>query len=147
MRLLLRAYPTNEHSAFGRYAVVELDDEALKRIAARRKLFLAAHEQDSQLNEMYFWGSTAEFYGDNFDEDDDTEESFDGALDGEEWVEIPADFDTTSGNDDEDSVDRTDCDQLVVRKEGVAWYAADHYGDVTTMTVVVTYDKLFKDKL
>src|SRR5271166_5689034 len=118
MRLLLRAYPTNEHSAFGRYAVVELDDEALKRIAARRKLFLAAHEQDSQLNEMYFWGSTAEFYGDNFDE-----------------------------NDDEDSVDRTDCDQLVVRKEGVAWYAADHYGDVTTMTVVVTYDKLFKDKL
>jgi len=152
MRLLLKAWNTNEHLSFGRYAIVDVTDEMLKHIAARRKIFLAAHEQDKELYEMYFWDCAAEFYGDRFGsngdgEDDTVEESFDEALDEDEWVEISEDFETTGDEGNPTMPDRTDCDQMVIREEGVTWYAQDHYGDTTTMTVIVTYKDLFKDKL
>lgn len=153
MRLLLKAWNTDsEYANFGRYAVVDLDDEMIKLIAARRKLFLAAREQDKQLYEMYFWNTSADFYGASFGrtedhEDDGVEEAFDKALGDKEWVEIPEDFDTSGEAGHPTSPDRTDCDQMIILEDGVMWHAADHYGDTITSTARMSYEALFGGKL
>jgi len=167
MRLLLQSCSTNEEDTFGRYAIVDLDDEWLKRIAARRKLLLAACEQDKELYEMYFWGSSAEFYGTEMNEVEGSEEHFDDALDDKkQWIEITEDFEKDLIQGDKQSAcnkcgslspwrcgcyeitpDRTDCDQMVITKDGVKWFACDKYSGVTTTTATVPYEQLFKDKL
>jgi len=152
MRILLNSFNTDtEHDDFGRYAIVNLNDESIKLIAARRKIFLAAREQDKSLHEMYFWDGHAEFYGTNFGrtedfDDDGVEEAFDQALNEKEWTEIDDDFDTEGEETHPTSPDRTDCDQMIIREEGVAWYAVCHYGDSATTTTCIPYKHLFEDK-
>ncbi len=153
MRLLLRSYNSDsEHDDFGRYAIVNIDDESIKLIAARRKIFLTAKAQDKSLYEMYFWDGHADFYGASFGrtedfDDDGIEESFDRVLNEKEWTEIDADFDTEGEETHPTSPDRTDCDQMVIGEDGVRWYAACHYGDTNTMTACLPYMHLFEDKL
>ena len=128
--------------SWANYAVVDLDADDLRQLATRRRAFLAAKAEDDSLLEMWFWDHAACFYG--------YEVEIPGVEgDGGEYLDelLKAD-DTRALTADECAKlsalepDRTDCAQVVVREQGVCWYALDKYSDVTTLTAEVSWDAL-----
>ena len=128
--------------SWANYAVVDLDADDLRQLAARRQAFQAAKAADDSLLEMWYWNSAACFYG---YEVEIPEVEGDG---GEYLDELLKADDSRVLNADECSKlealdpDRTDCPQVVVRETGVCWYALDKYSDVTTLTAEVSWADL-----
>jgi hypothetical protein len=124
MHLILNAHSSDPHyNGDCDYAVVELTPALVKQVRSRVYLARQAAEQDSDLFELYFWGSSAEF----FDHEilDACEEAIatagrrrrnKAALDwltdfeGREYAVVPAgvDLDAHEGQS-------TECDQVIVQ--------------------------------
>jgi len=63
MHLILNAHSSNEHyNGDCDYAIVELAPELTELIRSRVALARQAAKQDRDLYEIYFWGSSAEFF-------------------------------------------------------------------------------------
>ena len=63
MHLILNAHSSDPHyNGDCDYAIVDLTPALAARIRGRVALARQAGQQDNDLNELYFWGSTAEFY-------------------------------------------------------------------------------------
>jgi len=139
--------------SWANYAVVDLDADDLRQLAAKRRAFLAAKVEDDSLLEMWYWNSAACFYGYEVEipeVEGDGGEYLDELLgcDGVSTGIRGAGRDLHVLTADECSKlealdpDRTDCPQVVVRETGVCWYALDKYSDVTTLTAEVSWDAL-----
>ena len=138
MVFLLRSFSTNRDLPFGGYAIVELGADELRRLGARRKALLAAKADDNQLYEMWYWSGGADFYGDDTEIHvaDTGADSMHDLLDDEEIRVLTAD---EAASMDSLVPDRTDANQLIVREDGVSWYACDKYGDTTTTTAEIPW--------
>src|SRR5271169_5535918 len=123
MVYLLRSFSTSEGVSFGDYAIVELDADDLRRLVTRRAALLAAKAADDGLYEMWYWAHDACFYSGDVEipDQDDGQEYLDGLLKGDEARVLGAD---EAASVSAIEPDRTDCDQLIVRENGVCWYAA-----------------------
>ncbi len=66
MHLILNAHSSNEHyNGDCDYALVELTPALVEQIRSRVALAREAGQKDNNLYELYFWGSTAEFFDHN----------------------------------------------------------------------------------
>ena len=64
MNIILTTHSSNEpYNGDCDYAVVELTPALIEQIRSRVALARNAGQEDSDLYELYFWGSTSEFYG------------------------------------------------------------------------------------
>jgi hypothetical protein len=111
------------------YAVVTLTEDDLKVLAKRREAFLALHAEDRDLSSMAFWSADAEFFpaGDWINTA--------GAGD-EPFVVVPEDFDTG------EEPDRTECDRMVISKEGVLWSCYPKHDDAKVETHEIPWEQL-----
>lgn len=133
------------HISWANYAVVDLDADDLRQLAARRRAFFAAKVEDDSLLEMWYWNSAACFYGCEVEipeVEGDGGEYFDELLKSDDSHVLTADECSKLETLDPD---RTDCPQVVVRETGVCWYALDKYSDVTTLTAEVSWAELGVD--
>jgi hypothetical protein len=63
MHIILNTHSSHaEYNADCDYAIVELTPALAEEIRRRVALASEARQQDSDLYELYFWGSTAEFF-------------------------------------------------------------------------------------
>jgi len=108
-------------------AVVDITPALVEQIQHRVKLAQKAFQEDDDLYELYFWGSTAEFYDHRLLEaceeavaaatagDDDTKDAavraWSDTLDQNEYAHLPEGVDLQAHE-----IQRTDCDQLIVRR-------------------------------
>jgi hypothetical protein len=126
------------------YAIVDLVPEvaalALRRIGAPREQQAA----DPQLNESYFWDSHAAYFSpwlgaesapDSGDEPGETLEML--QVDAREVVEAPEDFEVA-----ESQFARVDCEQMIVRKGGIAFAAIPKHGDFHVSTAEIPMEWL-----
>jgi hypothetical protein len=114
------------------YALVEITPELARKVLARRKAWLAAHAADSEFYEAFYWDASAVFInrlGLPGEQDADLSEPVPG-LDSDGWAALPADAPAPAEVD----VCRTECDQMIVRDQGVAWYCIAKHTDVPVTT-------------
>ena len=124
------------------YALVEIKDELIKEIAAVRKAFLTVKGLHDNLYEMYLWDGLATFYTSHafLDLEERLTESQLKTLEDGVPLEVTEGFKL-----DEDHIDRTECDQMIIREDGVAWYCIPKHSDTTATTALIPYETLFKD--
>ncbi|MEI8376776.1 MAG: hypothetical protein WCJ35_28510 [Planctomycetota bacterium] len=64
MHLIINTHSSNDHyNGDCDCAIIELTPALAEQIRSRVALARKARQQDNDLYELYFWGSTAEFYG------------------------------------------------------------------------------------
>lgn len=149
--LILNAHSSDENfNGDCDYAVVELTPALATQIRRRVALARKAGQQDSDLWEIYFWGSTAEF----FDHEvlDACQEAVAAtgkrrrskaardwltAFEQREYAVVPAGVDLNAHE-----AQRTECDQMIVRcspssnrpEFQIAWTAIPKHSDVDVTT-------------
>ena len=143
--IVLGTSSTNsEFNAECDYAVVRLTPKLLDQVRRRVKLARQAGGQDDDLYELYFWGGTAEFYGNDLldacQEAVATDEVAHDWLTGLEQnghALVPPAADLTACQSQ-----RTECDQMIVRRcpsahdprYEIAWTASPKHTDVYVTT-------------
>jgi len=138
MKLILETTSSDEnYNGDCDYATVELTPNLAKLALRRIKALKQIHEQDDQIWEMYFWDDSSVFF-----EGHDELESFTDAETGEACVfsrNVPfhaaAEFKVPA-----DHIQRTECNQMIVREEEIAWTAIPKHSSVyvTTMPIPLT---------
>lgn len=125
MHIILNTHSSNEHyNGDCDYAIIELTPALAERIRSRVALARQAGQQDNDLCELYFWGSTAEFY--DHDILDACQDAVAAAADGPDPDQVArdwlADFEEQEYAAVPDGVDftarqaqRTELDQMIVR--------------------------------
>jgi hypothetical protein len=106
--------------------VIEITPDYAKVLLARLESFMGVAGQDRALWEMYFWDSSGDYYGVDWEK---TVEEYD--EEGREIV-VPK-FDAPG---------RTEVDQLIVRKEELCWTAMPKHGDVYTVTDAIKWHEI-----
>lgn len=139
MKILIKASCSNEMN-WCRHALVELDQEAIDRLLARRELLAFAYNEDSDLSEMIFSEFPGRFY-DNVDVDSLLTERQQEEFDREDYLLMPDEFDV------DDDPARTECDELVVRDNGFFWKAIPKHTDLRVETSQLSYDVLWQSKV
>ena len=151
MHLILNTHSSNEHyNGDCDYAVIELTPKLGKRIRSRVALARKARQHDSDLYELYFWGSTAKFFDhDILDTCQDAVAAAGGpdpdqaALDWlaefeqREYAVVPAGVDLNAHE-----TQRTECDQVILRiasysrrlEFSVVWTVIPKHSDVYVTT-------------
>jgi len=151
MQLILNAHSSNEHyNADCDYAIVDLTPARAEQIRSRVGLARQARQQDDDLYELYFWGSTAEFF-DHAVLDacqdavataggPDPEQAADDWLtefEQREYAVVPDGVDFNAHE-----AQRTECDQFVIRiasysrrlEFSLVWTTIPKYADVDVTT-------------
>lgn len=140
MRYLLRTCSSDsDYNADCDYAVIDITKELAAEILRRRKAFTKMKEEDSALWEMYFWGGTQECISGSslfFTEIDPPPLSKDQEtlLEDNGFLELPEDFKVEA-----DDILRTECEQMVIREDGVCWYCIPKHADVNITTESLKY--------
>ena len=148
MHIILNVCSSNEHyNGDCDYAIVDLTPALAERIRRRVALARQAGEQDRDFWEMYFWGSTTEFYDHKLL--DACQDAVVAAARGSDpdqaardWL---ADFEQREYAVVPDGVDfaahqaqRTEVDQMIVRRHqpdfAIAWTASPKHSDVYVTT-------------
>jgi len=151
MHLILNAHSSNEHyNGDCDYAVVDLTRALAEQIRRRVALARQAGQQDNDLYELYFWGSTAEFFDYNIlDACHDAVAAAGGSdpdqaacdwlddFDQREYAVVPAGVDFKAHE-----AQRTECDQEIIRcspsshhpEFEVAWTTIPKHSDVYVTT-------------
>lgn len=147
MYLILNTQSSNpHHNGDCAYAVVELTPALVKRIRGRVALARKVAKQDSDLYEMCFWGSNAEFFDQKLLGTCEKAVAFAcGIQAAEDWrhnleetgyAVMPADIDLATHE-----AQRTEVDQMLVRcsryrrpEFSVAWMASPKYADLDVTT-------------
>lgn len=144
MRLLMTASASVECDVG--YATVNVTREYAQTILKRAKAFLAAKNEDRDAYEHYFWDSGALSRGcaflrfpgtepeDNEDGDDDDDVFSAEFDDSDRWVRTQLDDQDLSRY-----LSRTECDQMVIREDGVTWTAVWKHTDAWVCTEVIPY--------
>lgn len=151
MHLILNAHSSDPHyDADCDYAVVELTPALAEEIRSRVALAREARQHDSDLYELYFWGSTAEFFDHNIL--DVCQEAIATAgrrrrnkaardwladFEGREYAVVP-----DGVNLDAHEPQRTECDQMIIQVSpsplrtefSVIWTARPKYADMDVTT-------------
>jgi hypothetical protein len=128
--VLLRVTSSNsDYNADCALALVQIDKELAKKILERRKLFLQERGNDVELVEKYYWSGSAHFY----ENGGKVDELYDEHLTDDDLVEL-----------DEDPVKRTEemrteCDQMIIREDGVAWTMIPKHSDIYITTSIIPY--------
>lgn len=151
MHIILNAHSSNEHfNGDCDYAVVELTPALAEQIRNRVALARQAAEQDSDLYEVYFWGSSAEFFDHDILDACQNAVAAAGGPDPDQaacdWL---AEFELQEYAVVPDGVDfavlepkRTETDQMIVRcspsshrpEFKIAWMASPKHSDVYVNT-------------
>ena len=152
MHIILNAHSSDEHyNGDCDCAVVDLTPELADQIRNRIALARQAGQQDSDLCELYFWGSTVEFYDDNIldacqdaaaaaaDGPDPDQAARDWLTDFEqrEYAVVPEGVDFTAHE-----AQRTEFDRVIIRcspsshrpEFEIAWTASPKHSDMTVTT-------------
>jgi len=151
MHLILNAHSSNEfYNGDCDYAVVELTPALAEQIRSRVALARQAGQQDNNLYELYFWGSTADFFDCNIlDACQDAiatagrrrrnkaARNWLADFEGREYAVVPAGVDFTAHE-----AQRTECDQMIVRcspsshhpEFEIAWTTIPKHSDVYVTT-------------
>ena len=133
------------------YALVRVTRELLDTIAARRKLFIAAHEQDCDLDRMIFLDRGPEYLAEC-----DLElwaEKQEGPVVHEvelltgcetEWIEAPDSLDPAKMHEEPDRERDfyTECDRMHVCETCMWWCCSPKYGSIDISTEAVEYADL-----
>ena len=152
MHLIFNTQSSNEHYDGGcDYAIIELTPALAEQIRNRVAQARKASQQDSDLDELYFWDSTAEFYGQ--DVLDTCQEAVAAAARGRgrsraarnwlaefeqrEYAVVPDGVDFTSHEPQ-----RTELDQMILRvgpsshrlEYAIAWTTSPKHSDVYVTT-------------
>ena len=152
MHIILNAHSSDEnYNGNCQYAIVDLTPALAERIRRRVALACQAGQQDDDLYELYFWGSTAEFYDNNIldacqdaaaatahgpDLDQVARDWLTG-FEGREYAVVPEGVDFTAHE-----AQRTEFDQVIIRcspsshrpEVEIAWTASPKHSDVTVTT-------------
>lgn len=145
MKLILETTSSDEnYNGDCDYATVELTPNLAKIALRRIKALKQIHQQDDQLWEMYFWDDSPIFF-----EGYDELESLTDAETGETCVfsrsmpfhaaakfKVPADH-----------FQRTECGQMIVREEEIAWTAIPKHSSVYVTTMPIPLSLLEKAAL
>ncbi len=151
MHLILNAHSSNPHyNSDCDYAIVELTPALAERIRSRVALASEARQQDSDLWEIYFWGSTAEFFDHNILEacqdavvaaggPDPNQAALDWltSFEGREYAVVPDGVDLNAHEPQ-----RTECDQMIIqvspsslrREFSIIWTASPKHSDIDVTT-------------
>ncbi len=151
MHLILNAHSSNEHyNGNCDYAIVELTPALVKRIHRRVAVARQAAKQDSDLYELYFWGSSAEFFDHNILDAcqeavtttgrrrrDRAARDWLDAFEGREYAVVPDGVDLNAHE-----AQRTECDQMIIRisrcspreEFSIIWTASPKYADLDVTT-------------
>jgi hypothetical protein len=150
---LINSSGSTEFSSGGEYAIVTFSEAAIKTIALRRKLFLAAKEQDPELEFLAFTAAIEFFKCPTFTRhvpNLGSDEEMDGAdmlivensSTTKPFVEVDSSWEW-----DEESATCTDCDRMYLDANGIWFMAFDHYNSDTYNTEPIPYEKLFEGVL
>jgi hypothetical protein len=152
MYLIFNTHSSDEHyNGDCDCALVELTPTLVEQVRGRVALARQAGQQDDDLNELYFWGGTAQFYDHNVLEAcqdaaaaaahgaDPDQAARDWLVDFEqrEYAVVPEGVDFTAHE-----VQRTEVDQMIVRCSPssrdphyeIAWTASPKHSDVYVTT-------------
>jgi hypothetical protein len=151
MHLILNAHSSNQHyNGDCDYAVVELTPALAEQIRSRVALAGEARQHDSNLYELYFWGSTAEFFDHNIL--DACQEAIATAgrrrrnkaarewladFEGREYAVVPDGVDLNAHE-----AQRTECDQMIIQVSpsplrtefSIIWTATPKHADLDVTT-------------
>ncbi len=151
MHLILNAHSSDEnYNGDCDYAIVDLTPALAEEIRRRVALARQAGQQDNDLYELYFWGSTADFYDHNIldacqeaaaaasgpDPDQAARDWLDD-FERREYAAVPAGIDFTVHE-----AQRTECDQVIIRcspsshrpEFEIAWTTIPRHSDVYVTT-------------
>lgn len=142
MKFLVRSSCSVSEMDWGNIALIELDQEAIDKLARYRAVFLAAADAENSLSYMVFRDVHCWWY-DDFDAESERAiavlgEELLAELERNDWVRIPDRIDIKDPDDiDDDDSDnvlplvecRTACDLLYVYEAGFYWRAHVKYGD------------------
>jgi hypothetical protein len=155
VRLLVTCGTSREEDESGAYALISLSEYDLRMISRRKKIFHDTRKTDPEFFEMYFWGYFAEFYSlgtkmrlrpDQEKEEEVleyvqeilesgiSEVDMGDLLQGEDGLVVLKEDDEVVGE-----VDRTDCDQMLVRENGICFYSLAKHTDQTSTTLELSY--------
>jgi len=151
MHIILNAHSSNEHyNGDCDYAIVDLTPALAEQIRRRVALARQAGQQDDDLYELYFWGSTAEFYDHSIldaceeaaaaahvPDPDQAARDWLADFEQREYAVVPEGVDFTAHE-----AQRTEVDQMVVRcspsshrpEFEIAWTASPKHSDVYVTT-------------
>jgi len=148
MHLILNARSSNsEYNADCDYAVVELTPAFAEEIRSRVSLARKAKQQDSELYELYFWGSTADFFDNDILDvcqdvialrtSDQAARDWLADLEGREYAVVPDGVDLNAHEPQ-----RTECGQMIIRicpssrepEFEIAWTTIPKHSDVYVTT-------------
>lgn len=124
------------------YATITVNEYLREAVNRRRKIFTEAKSLDDDLLEMYFWDYTPDFITPYLDSYGEFETKFEKMLeDGQTGIEdvwiLPGSLQIP-----ETAVQRVECTQMTVRKEGVAWTTIPKHSDVYVTTREIPYNLL-----
>ena len=151
MHLILNTHSSNEHyNGDCDYAIVELTLALAERIRNRTALAGEARQHDSDLWELYFWGSTAEFFDHNIvdacqeaiaaaggPDPDQAARDWLADFEGRDYAVVP-----DGVNLDVHEAQRTECDQMIIQVSpsplrmefSIIWTATPKHSDVDVTT-------------
>ena len=127
MKLILKTHSDNEHyNADCDYAMVELTRPLAKLCMRRMALLKKIAKRDKQAYELWFWDYHCSFFTYFELADEDPESS---PFDVEEYMELPDSFEIP-----EDSIQTTECDQMVIGDGRVHWCVIPKHSNIYITT-------------
>jgi len=106
--------------------VIKITPDYARRLLSRLESFMGVAAQDKSLWEMYFWDTSGDYYGVDWEK---TVEEYD--EEGREIV-VP-NFDAPG---------RTEVDQLIIRANELCWTAMPKHGDVYIITDSIKWHEI-----
>ncbi len=154
LRLLISACPTDEHSDFGRLAIVTITPRCLRHWLSLRNITLSTEKmlkkEDERLVEIRIDGG-ATFYRDALlvrRQRLPAGQALVGALvilGDDSFVVLEQGDRLVESSDDDDKVEcATECDEMLLTPRGVMWFAARKWEGTTSLTQEITWDELTK---
>jgi len=132
MHLLMKTHSTNPDAEVGcRVGCVQLTPKLARLILKHIKAFKAAKEADSTLYEMHFWDGSVDYLSEAGVAK--IPEKVQDVLDtGEGYSKIKDSFRNVDLT--EEDFERTECDIMMVRADGVSWTCIPKHSDIYIST-------------
>jgi len=140
-RLVLKSHFSDSGCSIASFgcAYVDFDRELCACLVKRAKMFVRCRREDINMNEMYFWDYTCEFFN--------LPDSLETAMGSQEVISVGQ----MPGSLAKQEAARTECDQMIVRHTGslehpdvveFCWTAIPKHCDVYVITADLQWDRL-----